>query len=99
MDKKLNEIDYLNDNDYMEYKTNVFKKKRILDILSFLLILFGIASIITGLVFKFLSDNFKSTLFYIIACALILLFLIYFSISRVIFTDEYMYNKFKNKKK
>ena len=95
----LTEIDYLNNKDYMEYKQNVFKKKRILDIISFLFMIIGLASIVCGLVFKFLSDNSKSTLFYIIACILILLFLIYFSTARVIFTDEYLYNKFKNKKK
>ena len=35
-DNNLNEVDYLNDEGYMEYKANFYKKKRISDIIFFI---------------------------------------------------------------
>ena len=97
-DNNLNEVDYLNDEGYMEYKANFYKKKRISDIIFFISFIISIILLIVGIVFNVLNNGI-STVFFIIGVDLIILDIIYFSIMRIMGNDDVVYLSYKKRKK
>ena len=94
----MTESDYLLDEAYMAYKRNIYKKKRIFEIITIILFVIGTSLIITGIVFHFMNNDI-SFIFFVIGFSLVLLSAFYMGMARIVYNDDVLYNRYIKKNK